>query len=548
MSYSDLQNGDVGNTGIGVLSGWRWLSRLFGAYMFEGARDLYKAFGYNRAPRTESFLFKYLRQDIAKRIIDAPVRATWGDPPVIDADPEFLAAWQNLLARQRVWHKIMSLDKLVGLGAYGIMVIGFDDGGKLDSPLTAPSPNKPRNVLYLQPYMQRSCRIISVDTNPNSARFGLPTMYRIDPRKLDIAQSMADTSAQIISPTASQQAFNVHFSRVLHVADNTLENDVFGSSRLECVYNLLDDLLKVVGGSAETFWMTANRGLQVDVDKEMNLEKDDAANLQAEMDEFQHNLRRIVRTRGVKINNIGSDMADPSANVKAIISLISAACGIPQRVLLGSELGELASQQDRANWAVRVSERQEDYAEPVILIPLILMLVAAGVLPVPKSLKITWPEAFKLSPLERAQTSAQMARSAANLQKMLSDPIGGVQVEESVVETIPDVGIDSTQESVVINAAKAKATAQPGSSATADPTTVEGTPAKPSKVITTKRSWIEGGKPMFTFEESRGIVGFGKTMPVFDDPQDASSSPKVSQLSETKTVEYTQAPQLPASQ
>ena len=53
----------------------------------------------------------------------------------------------------------------------------------------------------------------------------------------------------------------VHASRVIHVAEDILDDEVYGIPRLEPLYNYLDDLLKVVGGSAEMFWLDAKRRL-----------------------------------------------------------------------------------------------------------------------------------------------------------------------------------------------------------------------------------------------------------------------------------------------
>jgi hypothetical protein len=104
--------------------------------------------------------------------------------------------------------------------------------------------------------------------------------------------------------------------------------------------------------------------------------------------------------------------------------------------MIGAEAGQLASQQDRANWAIQVKERTKNWGEPRVLIPLIGMLVAANALPVPKKLKVTWPEPFKMNPLERGQTSAQQARSATNVARAMQTfqaigTEGAMSVEEA---------------------------------------------------------------------------------------------------------------------
>jgi hypothetical protein len=456
--------------------------------MFGGMRDLYQTFGYKRAPTFHDYLFKYMKQDIAGRIIDAPVDALWTDAPIVNADEAFLGAWQDVVSAHSVWSVLCTLDRLCGLGRYAVLVIGIDDGLALEKPVVEPrggSSPRVRKVIYLQPYMEGSVQIQAYETDTTSPRFGKPTMYQVTPQSPDInAVALGGASAGSVSSVGGQRnSFLVHHTRVLHVADNTLENKVFGIPRLANVYNRLDDLEKVVGGAAETFWMAGNRGLQVDVDKEMDLDPEAAKALEQEVETYVNDMRRFIKTRGVKINPLGSDVADPSRIFDVLVSLIAAAKGIPKRVLIGVEAGQLASAQDRANWAQRVAERQQNHGSPVVLIPFISTLVRMGVLPNPATLTITWPEAFKLSPLERAQTSAQLGRTAANLQKMISDPIGAVKVQETVTEggsVDPETGVSTGGTKVTV------------------------------------RTWIEGGAPLLDNEEARGIVGMGKTMPVYD--------------------------------
>lgn len=380
---------------------------------FEGQRDYYKVFGYKRVLTFEDYYLKYKRQGTARRIIDAPVNATWADPPMLDGGDAFNTKWKEITNNTQLWHTFIKADTFCGIGAFAGILIGLDDGKELDQPVTQSASRK---ITYLQPYMEASLQISEYETDPKNPRFGRPTMYTVSPGRLE------DTNLTNVTGAAKmvlKNALKVHWTRFLHLADNTGENPVLGSSRLECVFNNLDDLLKVLGGSAETYWLAGNRGLHVDVDKEMELEKDDADDLADEIDEYQHQLRRVIRTRGVKINNLGSDLADPTGTYNTIMSEMAASTGIPKRVLMGSEAGQLASQQDRANWADRMKERAANFAGPVMLLPFIGLLIQAGVLPQPTELKITWPDAYKMSPYESAQTSAQMARSMANVSKAM---------------------------------------------------------------------------------------------------------------------------------
>jgi hypothetical protein len=169
----------------------------------------------------------------------------------------------------------------------------------------------------------------------------------------------------------------------------------------------------------------------MDLDKEMALSSEDAAALEDEVEEYHHNLRRFMRTRGVTITELGTRTASSKDPVDTVLSLISATTRIPKRLLMGSEAGQLASEQDRANWAERVDERREKFGRTRIVTPAVRRLVDLGVLPEPGEWSLLWPNAFILGPLEAAQTSAQMARSAANLTKVLTDQPKFLTIDEA---------------------------------------------------------------------------------------------------------------------
>lgn len=374
---------------------------------FDGVRDLYTVFGYKKTLTYADYLGKYIRGDIARRIIDAYPQATWARGVEVDGGDAFNTAWEELAKDHKLWTYFERLDKLCGLGHYSIMVMGYGD-----KDMTKPAP-KGANLLFVTVHSEATAVIHSLVTDPTNERFGLPELYEID--------LVDPTQVQLGIQTPAKSEVNtklkVHYSRVLHVVEGNLEDDVFGVPRMSPIYNKLDDLDKVVGGSAETYWLVANRGMHVDVDKDMEMDADDEDNLSDELLEYQHELRRFIRTRGVKVKSLGSETPSPKASFETIISVISGATGIPQRILLGSEAGHLASEQDRANWADRIEERRSDFAEPIVLRPFITMMVATGVLPEPSNLEIKWAPAFTMSPLESAMVMAQKGRALANMTK-----------------------------------------------------------------------------------------------------------------------------------
>ena len=403
----DKEKGD----GIGFLRSMSTLmSRLkLGSpgLQYGGLRDLYAVFGYKTQLSEADFRLKYIRQDVCSRVVDAPPSATWSSPPtMIDADKKLIDAWEKVVEDVNMWTTLYRVDRLARLGHYSLLFFGFNDTGKVERQASGVN-----ELLYVKSYGERLVDQITLIGDTHDKRYGLPKTYKIkfdDPNRTSIVNG-----STTVSGLNDQE---VHHSRVVHVVDNPLEDEIFSTPIVEKVYNLLDDLLKVVGGTAETYWLTANRGMQADIDKDMDVDPKDAEDLSDEIDDYTHQLRRIIRTRGVKLKVLDSDTPSPEQTFNMQMALLSGTTGIPQRILLGAEAGQLASEQDRANWADRIEERRILLAEPIILNPTVTQLQAAGVLP-KGEFKWEWPSAFLMSPLESSQVMAQKARAIGNMSR-----------------------------------------------------------------------------------------------------------------------------------
>lgn len=375
-----------------------------------GTRDLYQVFGYDRIVKLDALQFMYDRNGIAERIIKAYPQATWRDMPLIRDDQGggleedgddysvFASKTEKFFDRHKVLHYLERADRVSSIGRYGILLMGFGDGKELSEPL-----KKGRNKLvYLSCYGERNVKIAQWDENRKSARFGLPLMYRVEQN--DLREVDGDEPK-------SRRSFMVHHSRVIHIAEFLDEDDVFGRPRLLSCFNWLQDLEKTTGGAAETFWLTANRGISIMADKEANLDEEEVKEINRQADALANSLQRHIVGRGMTTQVLGSEDPDPGPNVDKLLELISGAQGMPKRVLTGSERGELGGDNDEMNWAQRVTERRRNYASPMILRPFINVMILTGNLPRPKGQWwIEWPEE-DLGPNQSAQVGLVKTQS-----------------------------------------------------------------------------------------------------------------------------------------
>ncbi|MCB1587675.1 MAG: DUF1073 domain-containing protein [Xanthomonadales bacterium] len=374
-------------------------SRLAGSLgqQFAGKRDMYDVLGYKTSLVFDDFLGKYGRQDIARRVVDLPAIDTWRyHPTFMDGESEdtpFMQEWKALATRLPMWRMMKQVDRLAGIGQYAVLLIGFADGQTLDQPVGTLGADR---VLYLRALTEGSATVGDLETDPSSARYGLPLSYKI---------SMGDKIGQK----------GVHWQRIVHVAEDPLEGELYGTPRLEVVFNRLEDLVKIVGGGAEATWQVMDRGLHADVRDGFSLSDTDAQTLSDELEEYVHGLRRFIRTSGMDLNPLGSEAVDPSGLFEIIVSLIAAAANIPQRILLGSERGNLASSQDADTWAGVIESRQQSFAEPVIVRPLLERLFIHGALTRPKSGKVTveWRSLLDQDEGAQAERAERLSKALA---------------------------------------------------------------------------------------------------------------------------------------
>ena len=377
-------------------------------------RDIYTALGYNKNPVFDDYYARYERQDVASRIIDAPVEATWKeDPQIIETedpeDTEFEKAWKGLAKQRHVFHYLSRADKVTGIGEYGILLLGFND---IKNDNTREPVEKASTLLYMRPYTQDNAEINEWEQDPTNERYGLPKIY-----KLQASTAQKDGTKSI----------EAHWTRVIHLAEGLIENDVYGKPKLRIVLNRLQDLDLVSGGSAEMFWRGAFPGMAFKLAEDATMEGQDKTKLEDEIENYVHDLKRYMRIQGLDIQQLSIQVADPKNHFDILISLISAATGIPKRILTGSERGELASSQDEKNWASRIDERRKNYIGPMVLRVFIQRLIDVGVLPEPKEFEIEWSDLFAIgekdkSDIAKIKTETLVAYSNAMGADMIIPP------------------------------------------------------------------------------------------------------------------------------
>lgn len=455
---------------------------------FDGRRDAYAIYGYKRDLTVADYLERYERGGIAGTIVEALPHATWrgGVELIEDDDAKKLtpleAAWDAFEEKHKVSSRLMGVDILSRLSTFAVLFIGAP--GEVNTELPR-GQGTTQSIVFLssaigdgayrsQAASQReairagtggvewaTASIASWETDDTSERFGQPKSYRV---------TMPAVPGADFGKTFSKE---VHWSRVIHVAEG---GDVFGAPALKRPWNLLDDLEKCTAGGSEAYFQRANQGRLWSIDKDVKLGAGPAADaakqqMRDEIEKFQHNITRDVRLQGVEVTSLGSDTSQFGPNADAVLTQLAGTVRMPKRILTGSEMGELASSQDRDNWRDQVNGRREMHAGPYVLQRLADRLIAFNYLPTPVSYRPRWGTVLNLTEDERRAKATAWATVNAQL-KAAGQPIAFLssEIRDLCYEMAPLTAADIAAEAAMMPATPA---AEPTLTVAEDATLVE---------------------------------------------------------------------------
>lgn len=366
-------------------------------YQYGDARNIYEALGYPQSGEEityERYLGKYKRHDIGNAVIRRPVNVTWRGGLELEEtgdknETRLESAFNDLRDRLKLKSVFSRLDKLTGIGQYGVLLLGLSDAQKEEDWRNPVKGNK-LQLYYVRPVSEYNAEINTWGKDVTKPEYGKPILYNI---RLIEADGKESTVRQ------------VHHTRLIHVVDEPLESEIYGTPRLEVVYNRLLDLEKLVGGSAEMYWRGARPGYHGDLDKEFQKPANWDTDLQTQLDEFENGLRRFLTTQGLDIKSLEQQIADPKGATDVAVQMISAATGIPKRILTGTERGELASTQDQDEYMAYVQGRREEFAEPMIIRPFVETGIKYGFLPKSSTgvYTVKWEDLFAKGDKEKAE-------------------------------------------------------------------------------------------------------------------------------------------------
>lgn len=362
--------------------------------------------GYPRAISPSMYKYMYDRDDMGSRVVDIFADECWAFSPSVYENPEedksetpFEQDWQALKTYYSIESVLYRMDKLCGIGHFGVLLIGIDDGKDLSEPVSGiddwgrsnPNSGTLRNnrLLYLRPFDEYLSYITRYEMNESSPRFGLPTEYNL----IFVDMTINAAGASVGNRTNKR----VHWTRLVHVIDNMGTSPVFGIPRMQSVFNRLLDLRKIKGACAEAMWKGGFPGVSFEVDPQFVADDPlfDRDAFKETIRSFMDGQQRYLDLIGIKANSLQSNIAtNPERYSDMQVQAIAMNKGIPVRILLGSEEAKLASSNDMLNWNKRLGRKLKHFTEPNLIRATVDRLIAMRVMRPPANNKyfVDWED------------------------------------------------------------------------------------------------------------------------------------------------------------
>jgi len=381
--------------------------------LLDPRRSIERECGYPEGPIQIGEYRVMYEREMGVRVVSIYPEETWRKMPSIleDEDPnvetDFEVSLDEVEQRHGLLHYMHRVDELSGIGRFGVLLWGLDDGKDLSSPVEgwqgwsenggAGKGGAKRKLLFIRALDESLVTVATWEINASSPRYGLPLTYNI---------TLNDPSAASSAPSLSQTS--VHWTRITHIADNRRTSEVYGAPRMEAVWNRLLDLRKILGGNGEMFWRGGFPGISLETQPGLEHGELDVEATKATMEEYMNGLQRYVATAGMTARSLAPQVADPKSSFDTQVKAICITLGVPYRVFMGIEEGVVSGDQATKAWAARLANRQSRYVTPMIINPIIQRLVDVGVVAPPKNhrgWRVEWPPMLEESELEKADVA-----------------------------------------------------------------------------------------------------------------------------------------------
>jgi hypothetical protein len=321
-------------------------------------------YGYKNELEFEDHYQMYRRFGIAKAGIKMPVNFTWktfpkimegeeGDGDVRNNSTPWETLIKSIFKSTKLMRKLKRVDEFQRVGHYGAFVVqirGNQSEAVWDKPLLKIRANQ---IVKFIPLYEVQLSPTAWDNNEQSERYGQPNMYQFQESNLN------DSTTQ----DNRVRSVQVHHSRVIIFAEGADDESIYGVPANEAGFNDLITMEKIIGAGGEGFWKSAAMKTVY-----TNTNKDAPLPGQEEIDEFNDAIKDFVEgldkslmTGGLDPKVLTAAMADPKEPFTIALQSYCAGIEVAAKLLIGSQEGKLASEEDARFTMSAMQSRREDF-------------------------------------------------------------------------------------------------------------------------------------------------------------------------------------------
>ncbi len=160
-------------------------------WLNQNTSDIDTECNYPTEVTTEDYKRAYKRGDVAARIVEIYPQETWKESPDVyeveeNEETEFETEWLRLAAAHNFNGVLARADILSGIGRFGIILIGINDGKELsqavagiDEKGVATPTSEEREITYLRTFDESVVTVKELVMDLKNPRYGQPKMYAL---------------------------------------------------------------------------------------------------------------------------------------------------------------------------------------------------------------------------------------------------------------------------------------------------------------------------------------------------------------------------------
>lgn len=402
-------------------------STLFGVSK-NGKRNLNEIYGYSETLDFNQLYWMWRRGGLAFRIVNGFARSCWRDGIRImnDGEERFEDEIKILNKYGHMVKRLEQADVLNRIGRFSVLFVGVPDGLAFDKPLGSSNTKRLRDV-YFRPYAEDGVSVITWVKDKFDPRYGLPEIYQLT------VENRGDKNTEIFT-----QPIKVHHSRIVHLAEGSLDSDFEGISCLEAIFNTLQDMFKTTGGAAEAYFRNTRGRFSMETDPKFSavFSDEDKVKLEEEAQAFTNQWKDFIRAGGVNIKPLNIPHNSPLDTVKVLLQILAGTTGYPIRILTGEGAGQLAGNEDKESYNQIVQDRRDLWCTGWAM-RVFEILTDANMMKVSDTDEISWETPNVVSGKDKSIISSANATALSQVATAVSSPgMDGIISVEDAMELV----------------------------------------------------------------------------------------------------------------